>query len=125
MSLDREELGRILSLPDIVSVIIRKRKELCVGRVFVKINAGCESYTLLSMGASLVDTPTNASVVAGEQAMIAAAMDVSIGRMGTADEIANVVVFLSEFCRFLPSIARAFVGLENGQRSACAKRKFL
>jgi NAD(P)-dependent dehydrogenase (short-subunit alcohol dehydrogenase family) len=41
-----------------------------------------------------VDTPTNASVVAGKDAVESMEKQVSFGRMGTPDEVADLVVFL-------------------------------
>lgn len=41
-----------------------------------------------------IDTPTNASVLAGEEAVREAEGSVAMGRMGRAEEVANVVVFL-------------------------------
>ena len=41
-----------------------------------------------------IDTPTNASVVQGKEAMDASARGVAMGRMGTAEEVAEVVAFL-------------------------------
>jgi NAD(P)-dependent dehydrogenase (short-subunit alcohol dehydrogenase family) len=41
-----------------------------------------------------VDTPTNASVVEGKESLEAAREKVSLGRIGTPDEIADVVAFL-------------------------------
>lgn len=61
-------------------------------------------------GYFIVDTPTNASVVAGEESVKAAAKEVSIGRMGTADEIANVVVFLSKCLIFDASVCWTYFG---------------
>lgn len=41
-----------------------------------------------------IDTPTNASVVKGKEAMERSAKSVAMGRMGTAEEVADVVAFL-------------------------------
>lgn len=41
-----------------------------------------------------VDTPKNASVVEGKELLEAAREKVSLGRIGTPDEIADVVAFL-------------------------------
>ena len=49
-----------------------------------------------------IDTPTNASVVAGEEAMNRSAEKVALGRMGKASEVADVVAFLmSEESRYM------------------------
>lgn len=49
-----------------------------------------------------IDTPTNASVVAGKEAVERDSQRISMGRMGTADEIADVVIFLmSEEARYM------------------------
>lgn len=50
----------------------------------------------------LIYTPSNASVVAGEEAVREAEQTVSMGRMGTAEEVADVVAFLfSEEARYM------------------------
>lgn len=41
-----------------------------------------------------IDTPTNAGVVAGKDAVEGMAKGISMGRFGTADEVADVVIFL-------------------------------
>lgn len=41
-----------------------------------------------------IDTPTNALVVAGKEAMEEQTKGVAMGRFGTAEEVADVVVFL-------------------------------
>lgn len=41
-----------------------------------------------------IDTPTNASVLAGKEAVERTEKEVAMGRLGTADEVAEVVVFL-------------------------------
>lgn len=41
-----------------------------------------------------IDTPTNAGVLAGPEAVRAAEADIAMGRMGTPEEVAEVVVFL-------------------------------
>ncbi|KAF1987641.1 NAD(P)-binding protein [Aulographum hederae CBS 113979] len=41
-----------------------------------------------------IDTPTNASVVEGEESMRRAAEGTAVGRMGTPEEVADVVAFL-------------------------------
>ena len=41
-----------------------------------------------------IDTPTNNSVVAGPKAMEEAARSVAMRRMGTPEEVAEVVIFL-------------------------------
>jgi len=41
-----------------------------------------------------IDTPTNNSVVKGEEAVKSAAKAVAFGRLGSADEVADTVVFL-------------------------------
>lgn len=41
-----------------------------------------------------IDTPTNAGVVAGKAAIEAMEKQVACGRMGTPDEVADLVVFL-------------------------------
>lgn len=41
-----------------------------------------------------IDTPTNAGVVAGKEAVEGMAKGISMGRFGTADEVADVVIFL-------------------------------
>lgn len=49
-----------------------------------------------------INTPTNAGVVAGKEAMDGMASLISMGRFGTADEIADVVAFLfSDEARYL------------------------
>lgn len=51
----------------------------------IRVNAVAPGY---------IDTPTNAGVVAGGDAVKAQEAQVAMGRMGTADEIADVVAFL-------------------------------
>jgi NAD(P)-dependent dehydrogenase (short-subunit alcohol dehydrogenase family) len=49
-----------------------------------------------------IDTPTNASVVEGPESVARAADGVSLGRVGTPEEIADVVAFLfSEDSRYM------------------------
>ncbi|RDW82947.1 NAD(P)-binding protein-13 [Coleophoma crateriformis] len=49
-----------------------------------------------------IDTPTNALVVSGAQAVEKGCKNVALGRFGTADEVADVVVFLfSDASRYM------------------------
>lgn len=49
-----------------------------------------------------IDTPTNASVVAGKESVERSAKGVSMGRLGTPEEVADVVAFLfSEESRYM------------------------
>ena len=56
-------------------------------------------WTEANAAISIVDTPTNAGVVAGEESVKAMVKGVSIGRIGSVEDVADVVVFLSE-CKF-------------------------
>ncbi|GAB7352720.1 hypothetical protein MBLNU459_g3075t1 [Dothideomycetes sp. NU459] len=62
-----------------------KAMALELGPKGVRVNVVAPGY---------IDTPTNASVVAGEQSVKDDEAKIAMGRLGTADEIANVVVFL-------------------------------
>ena len=48
----------------------------------------------LCAGAGYIDTPTNAGVVAGPDAVAAQEKKIAMGRMGTASEVADVVAYL-------------------------------
>lgn len=49
-----------------------------------------------------INTPTNAGVVAGPEAVKEQEARIALGRMGTADEVADVVAFLfSEEARYM------------------------
>lgn len=60
-----------------------------------------------------INTPTNASVVAGTDAMVRSAQNVAMGRMGTPEEIADVVAYLfSDESRYMNgSVVEANGGL--------------
>jgi NAD(P)-dependent dehydrogenase (short-subunit alcohol dehydrogenase family) len=62
-----------------------KSTALELGPRGIRVNVICPGY---------VDTPTNASVVEGKASLDAARVRVSLGRIGTPDEIADVVAFL-------------------------------
>lgn len=62
-----------------------KSVALEVGQRGIRVNVVAPGYT---------DTPTNASVRAGSEAMKRTAESVGLKRMGNADEIANTVLFL-------------------------------
>jgi NAD(P)-dependent dehydrogenase (short-subunit alcohol dehydrogenase family) len=59
----------------------------------IRVNAIAPGY---------IDTPTNSDVVEGKEAMEASARKVPMGRLGTAEEVANAVVWLmSEEARYV------------------------
>lgn len=64
---------------------LSKSTALELGPSGIRVNVICPGF---------VDTPTNASVVAGKASVEVARQRVSLGRIGTPDEIADVVVFL-------------------------------
>ncbi|KAL1297643.1 hypothetical protein AAFC00_006200 [Neodothiora populina] len=70
-----------------------KSMALELGKKGVRVN-------ILAPG--FIDTPTNASVVAGEESIKRIEAKVSLGRMGTPDECADVVAFLmSDEARYM------------------------
>lgn len=62
-----------------------------------------------------IDTPTNAGVVAGTEAVREMSRGISVGRFGTPEEVADVVVFLmSEEARYMNgSVVEVNGGLSN------------
>lgn len=46
------------------------------------------------MAPGYIDTPSNASVVAGRESVERDVKGIALGRMGTAEEVADVAVFL-------------------------------
>lgn len=70
-----------------------KSLALELGPKGIRLNIICPGY---------IDTPTNASVVAGPEAIKSSEAIVSLGRLGTAEEVADVVAFLmSEEARYM------------------------
>ena len=63
-----------------------------------------------------IQTPSNAAVVAGEEAMKRSEQGTAMGRMGTAEEVADVVVFLfSDEARYMNgSVVEIDGGLKRG-----------
>lgn len=51
----------------------------------IRVNAVAPGY---------IDTPTNAGVLAGKEAVEEQVKKIAMGRMGTADEVADVVAYL-------------------------------
>lgn len=62
-----------------------KAMALELGPKQIRVNAVAPGY---------IDTPTNAGVVAGPEAVKEQENRIALGRMGTADEVADVVAFL-------------------------------
>lgn len=70
-----------------------KSMALELGPKGIRVNAVAPGY---------VNTPTNASVVAGEEEVKNSAAKVALGRLGEADEVADVVAFLmSDQARYM------------------------
>lgn len=70
-----------------------KAMALELGPQGVRVNAVAPGY---------IDTPTNAGVLEGPEAMEAQVQRVALGRMGTSEEVADVVAFLfSEESRYM------------------------
>lgn len=70
-----------------------KSMALELGSKGIRVNVVAPGY---------IDTPTNSSVVQGPQAVKEAEKGVALGRMGTADEVADVVVWLmSDAARYM------------------------
>lgn len=67
----------------------------------IRVNAVAPGY---------IDTPTNAGVLAGQEAVDEQVKKVPMGRMGTADEVADVVAYLF---RLVDSGRRPFVPIET------------
>lgn len=65
-----------------------KAMALELGKVGVRVNAVAPGY---------IDTPSNAGVVEGPEAVKAMASRVSLGRLGTAGEVADVVAYLFRY----------------------------
>jgi NAD(P)-dependent dehydrogenase (short-subunit alcohol dehydrogenase family) len=81
-----------------------KAMALELGEQRIRVNAVAPGY---------IDTPTNASVVMGRKEMTEASKSVALGRMGTADEVAEVVVFLmSDAARYVNG---AVWGVDGGR----------
>lgn len=70
-----------------------KSMALELGPKGIRVNIICPGY---------INTPTNASVVAGPEAIKLGEAAVSLGRLGTAEEVADVVAFLmSDEARYM------------------------
>ncbi|EPE25020.1 NAD(P)-binding Rossmann-fold containing protein [Glarea lozoyensis ATCC 20868] len=68
----------------------------------VALELGSKGIRTNIIAPGYIDTPTNASVVAGPESVARAAAMVSSGRLGTPEEVADVVVFLmSEESRYM------------------------
>ncbi|KAK6443162.1 hypothetical protein LTR95_000679 [Oleoguttula sp. CCFEE 5521] len=66
------------------------------------LELGSKGYRVNAVAPGYIDTPTNASVVAGPEAVERSNAKVAMGRMGTAEEIADVVTFLfSDEARYM------------------------
>ena len=60
----------------------------------VALELGSKGVRVNIVAPGYIDTPTNASVVAGKDSVERSARGVSMGRMGKAEEVADVVAFL-------------------------------
>ncbi|KUJ19095.1 NAD(P)-binding protein [Mollisia scopiformis] len=68
----------------------------------VALELGVKGIRTNVVAPGYIDTPTNAGVVAGKEAAESMAKAVAIGRMGTAEEVADVVIFLfSDEARYM------------------------
>lgn len=76
-----------------------KAMALELGPKGIRINAVAPGY---------IDTPTNAGVVAGGDAVKKQEEKSGMGRMGTATEVADVVAFLFRFVASRPFVVRGF-----------------
>ncbi|OQO08779.1 hypothetical protein B0A48_05669 [Cryoendolithus antarcticus] len=66
------------------------------------LELGPKGFRVNAVAPGYIDTPTNASVVAGPEAIQRSEAKVAMGRMGTAEEIADVVAFLfSDEARYM------------------------
>ncbi|KAK4561223.1 hypothetical protein LTR86_005178 [Recurvomyces mirabilis] len=65
-----------------------------LGSNHVRVNAVAIKLMGIVSKPGYIDTPTNASVLAGSQAIAEAEKMIAFGRMGTAEEVADVVAFL-------------------------------
>lgn len=77
-----------------------KSMALELGPKGIRINAVAPGY---------IDTPTNAGVVAGGDAVKKQEEKSGMGRMGTADEVADVVAFLFRSVKFFQSFAADYL----------------
>ncbi|KAK6821364.1 hypothetical protein PG989_012023 [Apiospora arundinis] len=78
-------------------------KYACIGfSLSMALELGPRGIRTNVVAPGYVSTPTNISVLKGEEAMNAAASEVALGRMGTAEEVASTVIYLfSEEARYI------------------------